>query len=324
MLYRIKTVDGTKKKVPLAGSMPAGLPVGSILSTYKKIQPYNYLYCDGSTFDETQYPELYLYLGTNVLPDYRECVQVGAEKNTTDIFDSTQTDPSTGLPGTQSHDVFAQGEFKDDQIQNVEGIFYAQFPNGVGGVPTPNSFQIDTLGYPTKTAGASMNEYAGLGAQYSFKTSRVARAGTTTRTKEKAVYYYIKAVDGVDIADENIFLNTVVNTIQDAQSYSTTEQKTGGKWIDGKDIYRRVFYSATNWATGTVVGTINNIETVICLRNLNANGTGLVHEDYGADTSGNTSTVVVSTSTGEVTAYRTGVFANNQPSTVIIEYTKNE
>lgn len=306
MLYRIKTVDGTKKKVPLAGSTPAGLPVGSILSTYKKIQPYNYLYCDGSTFDETQYPELYLYLGTNVLPDYRECVQVGAEKNTTDIFDSTETDPSTGLPGTQSHDVFTQGQFKDDQLQNHRHLYL-------------NSAFEDTGGHLYNGGNYGTNPN-----QLTHESGTTGRTGTTTRTKEKAVYYYIKAVDGVDIADENIFLNTVVNTIQDAQSYSTTEQKTGGKWIDGKDIYRRVFYSATNWATSTVVGTINNIETVICVRNLNCNNTGLVHEDYGADTSGNTSTAVVSTSTGKVTAYRTGVFVNSLPSTIIVEYTKNE
>ena len=68
-----------------------------------------------------------------------------------------------------------------DQIQNVEGTFYAQLPSGFG-MPTPNSFHIDTTGYPTKTANASMGEYAELGAQYSFNASRVARAGTETRS----------------------------------------------------------------------------------------------------------------------------------------------
>lgn len=248
MLYRIKTVDGVKTKVPLAGSTPAGLPVGSILSTYKKIQPYNYLYCDGSTFDETQYPELYLYLGTNVLPDYRECVPVGAEKNTTDIFDSTETDPSTGLPGTQSHDVFTQGQFKDDQLQDhIHGMSQAFRSSGEGGTG-----QVDTL--PNQSPS---NLYTKLVVQ-----SAGARAGNTTRTKEKAVYYYIKAVDGVDIADEDTFLNTVVNTIQDAQSYSTTEQKTGGKWIDGKDIYRKVI-TGTSIPSGSFIGEITGFETVI-------------------------------------------------------------
>lgn len=225
MLYRVKTVDGVKTKVPLAGSTPAGLPVGSILSTYKKIQPYNYLYCDGSTFDETQYPELYLYLGTNVLPDYRECVPVGAEKNTTDIFDSTETDPSTGLPGTQSHDVFTQGQFKDDQLQDHEHTL-----QGAPNVGSQSGF--------VRVSYTDSNQYIGTKQTWGVASGRT---GTTTRTKEKAVYYYIKAVDGVDIADEDTFLNTVVNTIQDAQSYSTDEVATGGKWIDGKVIYRKTF-----------------------------------------------------------------------------------
>lgn len=38
----------------------------------------DYLICDGSTFNAATYPDLYNLLGTNVLPDYRECVLYGA------------------------------------------------------------------------------------------------------------------------------------------------------------------------------------------------------------------------------------------------------
>ena len=38
----------------------------------------DYLICDGSTFNASTYPDLYNLLGTNVLPDYRECVLYGA------------------------------------------------------------------------------------------------------------------------------------------------------------------------------------------------------------------------------------------------------
>ena len=107
--------------------------------TYKKIQPRNYLYCDGSTFNASQYPALYLYLGSNVLPDFQ------------------------------------------------------QEPN----------------------------------------------------------YVYIKAVDGVDISDEDTFLDTVKNFVEEKNSYSTTEMLTGGKWIDGKPIYRMSF-SATGISSSAV------------------------------------------------------------------------
>lgn len=35
--------------------------------------------------------------------------------------------------------------------------------------------------------------------------------------------------------------NAVAEAIENTGSYSTTEKATGGKWIDGKPIYRRVF-----------------------------------------------------------------------------------
>lgn len=211
MVYQKKTINNVPTKIPLSNSAPVGNPIGTIISTYKKIQPRNYLYCDGSTFDETLYPALYLYLGTNVLPDYRECAIVGAEKNTTDVFDSTEIDPSTGLAGTQNHDVYTQGQFKDDQLQNHSH-------------------------YLTVATGGSSTSY---GAQYTNQGSdagwytgnilpRSARIGTVTRGKRKAVYYYIKAVDGVDISDEDTFLNTVKDFVT---GYS--EHHRDGDW----DIY---------------------------------------------------------------------------------------
>lgn len=129
MIAEVKDQSGTKTLKPISGAIPTGNPVGTLLTTYKKIQPRNYLYCDGSTFNASQYPALYLYLGTNVLPDFQ------------------------------------------------------QEPN----------------------------------------------------------YVYIKAVDGVDISDEDTFLVTVKNFVEEKNSYSTTEMLTGGKWIDGKPIYRKVY-----------------------------------------------------------------------------------
>ena len=237
MIYQKKTINNVATKVPLSNSAPVGNPIGTIISTYKKIQPRNYLYCDGSTFDEDQYPALYLYLGTNVLPDYRECAIVGAEKNTTDVFDSTETDPSTGLPGTQSHDVYTQGEFKDDQIQghgHRNAFSYGQVQPG-----TYNGLYV--AGSSTSYTGEVVNS----------------RSGAVTRGKRKAVYYYIKAIDGVDISDEDTFLNTVKDYIDESLSYSTTEQKTGGTWIDDKPIYKRTFVYENINMTADVESTID-------------------------------------------------------------------
>ena len=101
MLGLVKEINGEKKIIPLTTDTGTGAPVGTLIQQYKKVPMSGYLYCDGSTFDENVYPALYMYLGTNVLPDYRECVMVGAEQNTTDTI--------------ATHDVYGEGEFKYDQ-----------------------------------------------------------------------------------------------------------------------------------------------------------------------------------------------------------------
>ena len=77
MLGIIKEINGQKKIVPLTTDTGTGAQVGTLIQQYKKKPMSGYLYCDGSTFDENAYPALYMYLGTNVLPDYREYVMVG-------------------------------------------------------------------------------------------------------------------------------------------------------------------------------------------------------------------------------------------------------
>ena len=233
MIAQVKDNGGTKTLEQISGSIPTGNPVGTLLTTYKKLQPRNYLYCDGSTFNAGQYPALYLYLGSNVLPDYRECTMVGAEQNTTDTI--------------ATHDVYSQGEFKDDQFKE-HAHTYTTWSNGVV-ASYGSAFTAAYVGITSSTATSS-------------------EGGTTTHGKQKAVYVYIKAVDGVDISDEDTFLDTVKNFVQEKNSYSTTEMLTGGKWIDGKPIYRKTWtgldynYTAHSWVTIPNV-TINNLDKIV-------------------------------------------------------------
>lgn len=139
------------------GQTDTDAQVGTLICQYKKVSMRGYLYCDGSTYDKNAYPALYLYLGSDVLPDYRECVMVGAEKNTTDTI--------------ANHDVYTEGQFKDDQLQdhNHNGI-YNDYPNGV------------------------YNLYEGKnGTVYTGTVTPPCRFGSTTHGKQKAVYVYIKA-----------------------------------------------------------------------------------------------------------------------------------
>ena len=215
MLGKVIIENGQKKIQALTADTGAGAPVGSYLYLEKKSNPQGYLYCDGSTFDETVYPALYQYLGTNVLPDWREFSAVGAEENTTNVYDA-QTNPDGVI---HDHDVFAQGEAKDDQLQ--EHVHNVTWHNASGVFFAPQS-----SGYPMQDNNSPAdNGITG------------ARKGNVTRGKSKAVFIYIKATSGLT---ENQQEN-VLNTINENNSYSTEEHPTGAKWIDGKPIYRKVF-----------------------------------------------------------------------------------
>ena len=153
--------DAASKKL-VSANIVIGVPVGTLISQYKKVPISGYLYCDGSTFDQNAYPALYMYLGTNVLPDYRECVMVGAEQNTTDTI--------------ATHDVYGEGEFKDDQLQHHEHRLNAQSV-AVTGSGTAMYGSIYESALTTKDANG--------------------RTGDTTHGKQKAVYVYIKATSGL-------------------------------------------------------------------------------------------------------------------------------
>lgn len=244
MLVQIKTENGQKKVIPLTADAGAGLPVGFIGHAFKKGNYSGWLYCDGSTFDETKYPLLYAYLGTNVLPDLREVGLKGAEKNTTYIFDSTETDPRTGQAGTQNHDVFAQGEFKDDQVQshshNVTAV-----NNSQNKVRTLGS---GDAGFGCSSAGSN---------PFVYEQGQDGRKGTVTRGKSFGVYFYIKATSGLS---ENAQDN-VVAQINEQRSYSTEEHLTGKKWIDGKPTYEKTFVLSNVGTSYTI--NVNNLDNLI-------------------------------------------------------------
>ena len=133
--------------------------------------PAHWLICDGSEVGRSEYPDLFDCIGetygagdgstTFNLPDYRECALVGIGKNTTDVKDSTEG-------GTQNHDEYTLGEFKDDQLQNHAHSYYSQGVANGG-----NSMSAD---YPYTSSMVSIKK---------------GRHGDVTRGKRKGVNYII-------------------------------------------------------------------------------------------------------------------------------------
>ena len=227
MLGIVKQISGQKLIIPLTTDTGTGAPVGTLIQQYKKKPMSGYLYCDGSTFDQNAYPALYMYLGTNVLPDYRECVMVGAEQNTTDTI--------------AAHDVYTEGEFKDDQLQE-----HTHYVSGVGyGASSGKNWVYSTR--PPEAGSYASDSSVNTGEPTN------ARAGDTTHGKQKAVYVYIKATSGLAENQQDNVLNAIKSYVDNSNSYSTQEVKTGGTWIDGKPIYRNIL-TTTQIINGGEIG----------------------------------------------------------------------
>lgn len=181
-------------------NLPIEIPVGFIMPQYKKVDAIGWLYLDGrdttNTADEleTVYPALYAYLGnTNVLPDYREFALVGAEENTTDVYNAT-TNPDGTI---QTHDVYSEGQAKDDALQNITGYFQIRkMSNGANAV-TSRSGAFTLSDQSSQADGFDFSGGEGKIHRVSFNSKNVTRNdanANVTRGKRKAVYFYIRAV----------------------------------------------------------------------------------------------------------------------------------
>lgn len=251
--------NGQKKRIHLTADAGAGNPVGTIIPMYKKSSPSGYLYCDGSTFDQTKYPLLYAYLGSNVLPDYRECAIVGAEQNTTDTI--------------AAHDVYTEGQFKDDQGQRIQGAYsfgsisgesYGMGPNSYSG-----AFTNLAPGYYTKYVVAQIQAGTG-GVGVELDSARTTRAGTVTRGKRKAVYFYIKATSGLsENAQDNVVaqLKGLLKTVE----YTGTTGGDGMLWgafsgIDVTKVLSVLVKSDTGHNTSAMISNASSSPTAYGIR----------------------------------------------------------
>lgn len=94
------------------------LPVGSLIAYVGSTAPTGWLWCNGGTFNQADYPELYSVLGTNVLPDMNHCFPEGTS-TASEIYSGTNTQPTAaGLPNIK-------GQFRAYTYQSgvPEGAF---------------------------------------------------------------------------------------------------------------------------------------------------------------------------------------------------------
>ena len=149
--------------------------------------PYGWLECNGQAVSRSTYSELFTKFSTQLyddpsntqdpthtllsrygegdgittfnLPDYRECVLVGAGQNDTDTI--------------AEHDVYNLGQFKDDQLQSHK---HGYGTNRYGTHGPSDGYMFPT---PNWECATSTND---------------GRTGTTTHGKQKGVVYIIKVL----------------------------------------------------------------------------------------------------------------------------------
>lgn len=170
------------------------VPAGTVILYAGTVLPSRYLLCDGTRVLKADYPGLWnaikhtwaMPTDTDAmkvdyfrLPDLRECVAVGVGYNNTHVFKTPEVDPNTGTGGTQEHDQYALGQFKDDQFQGHEHTYKA-------------------TNY-TRRTNDNVGAAAYVGHEDAWSEDIVtksgygnARYGTTTHGKQVGLYYIIK------------------------------------------------------------------------------------------------------------------------------------
>lgn len=187
-------------------------PVATIKEYAGTTVPEWHLFCLGQLLLISKYPKLYKELGGASspwlrgdepagyfrAPDLRECVIVGVGKNTTLIFDNTEYDPATGTAGTQDHDVYALGEFKDDQQQRITGEIFPVTTSreNHGNVQYSGAFYITSHDKGAETGNNAERVNMGIDSSRVVRTgynqSQVLVGSNTTHGKQVGLNYIIK------------------------------------------------------------------------------------------------------------------------------------
>ena len=284
---------------PMAGAtLGQGVPLGAWCSFEKDVAPSSNWLMAGTTFDATKYPALNLYLGTNKVPSRYDHSRLGEE----------ETPESSTIPQTPETAL----------VMPYDGIIRIAF-----------GYQ-NTYLYISSDNGATWQSHQywqSNGGSYTInipfevhKGDKVYCSNSSTTALMNVQWYthplFIKATSIASDSDKD----SILAQIQAYNTYSTEETLTGETWLDGKPIYRKCFYSATNWSNGTVLVTDATIERCVKLSSFADNGSGMYFENLNDGS--NIGNCWHNETDNTIRVARQGAFANSSPSWVIIKYTK--
>lgn len=197
---------------PYLGSAHSGFtPVGTVISLMGKTAPQNYLACDGTVYNISDYPELAAYFTAQ----FEAANYFGGDGTTTFAVPDLRGEFLRGA-GTNSHaNQGSGGEVGEHQDATL--IPQVNYNAGHINFASGQGFEQD---YDHRTIVSSGNR-SGTQQQAEYVESNSARAYTTRPTNTSVLYC---------ISTKNIFMDAGMNF--------STEEQVVGTWIDGKPLYQ--------------------------------------------------------------------------------------
>ena len=233
----------------VGGASGDTLPVGSIMPYPKVIAPENWIVCDGSAISRTEYQELFEVIGTTFgvgdgsttfnLPDIKGKTLVGQDEDDADL----DTIGKTG--GEKTHTLTIDEMASHNHIQKINvgsDNLIAVNPSSSSGITRDGGGHSSGTTAATKKTVVETENIGGNqphnNMQPYFITNYIIKAKQSAGVVATVVDALTSAstIDALSAKQGKILNDKITNT----NTYSTEEVNTGKKWIDGKDIYRKV------------------------------------------------------------------------------------
>lgn len=254
---KIKQVKG------VGGATGDTLPIGSIMSYPKAVAPENWLICDGSAVSRTDYSELFNVIGTFFgagdgkttfnLPNVKGKTIVGLDNSDTDF------NAIGKVLGEKTHTLTV------DEIpsHNHSMSSFNQYDDGVGG-----SFaESEKVGRTTSGADGSkgINSIFNTGGSEAHNNIQPSFVGCYIIKAKQSAGVVATVIDNLTSASTIDALSAkqgkILNDkISNANTYSSQETNTGKKWINGKNIYRKVLTGTKTSAEDLNIDVGSNID----------------------------------------------------------------
>lgn len=241
------------------------LPIGAVVEWYANNIPNNWLVCNGQAVSRENYSELFGIIGTQYgsgdgsttfnLPNLKGRVPVGLDPDDTD-FNSLGE-----IGGQKSEDLRATVGATHGATTRIGYVAAAKIPNinysySVLGSDASSNIPASAVSHSTLVLTqdgknpSSLQPY--LVSYFIIKAKQITPIIAT-------VINNLNSESTIDAlaANQGKILNDKITNVN---TYSTEETNTGKKWIDGKDIYRKVYTGSCDANDSQIIA--SNLTTI--------------------------------------------------------------